>query len=162
VVKAALVPFNNKYGANFNYMTANNSVTEEYNALYNTAVCGLMTPLMKTLTTCIPSSCNETTWSYCNNQTFDGQIAGYGSQLTKYAVLLSSALKVLCYGPSLDPATNLAQCKQIFPPGDFGKYTAPVTPPTGAPTKNGTGASSTVEIAVLAAASLVATTMLSF
>jgi hypothetical protein len=137
--------------------------TAAYNNLYHEAVCPIMRKELDALTTCIPKACNETTWAYCNNVTYADGIAGAGTDIAKYAVSLSAIMKIVCVGPvALDAATNVAKCKALFPASLFGTYVAPVTP-TAPPTKgNGTSASSSVEIAVLAAASVVATTMLAF
>jgi hypothetical protein len=145
------------------YAAMNAAQTEAYNNLYHEAVCPVMRKELDALTACIPKACNETTWAYCNNVTYASGIAGAGTDIAKYAVSLSAIMKIVCVGPvALDAATNVAKCKALFPASLFGTYVAPVTP-TAPPTKgNGTSASSSVEIAVLAAASVVATTMLAF
>jgi hypothetical protein len=111
------------------------------------------------ITSCIPKSCNETTWAYCNNQTSSDQ-AGIGTLVASYAISIGAVMKVACL--NWKDQDGAAKCKVLFPADKFGTYVPPVVA-TSAPTvKNGTSASSTVEIAVLAAASLVATTMLAF
>jgi len=130
-----------------------------YNNIYQTTVCPTVRAALDTITTCIPKSCNETTWAYCNNQTSSDQ-AGIGTLVATYAISIGAVMKTACL--NWKDTDGDAKCRVLFPASLFGTYVPPVVT-TKAPTaSNGTSASSTVEIAVLAAASLVATTMLAF
>jgi len=140
---------------------SNLSAIESYNDVYRLVVCPILRTALDTITTCIPKTCNETTWAYCANSSdaTGGNIAGFGGLVPSYATALGGVMRVSCLNPrSTDDA---GKCKVLFPGTLFGTYVPP--PATNAPVGgNSTSASSSVEIAVLAAASLVATTMLAF
>jgi len=145
-------------GVNYDNLTDPTAI-EAYNNIYRNTVCPTVRAALDKITSCVPKSCNETTWAYCNNQTSSDQ-AGIGTLVATYAISIGAAMKTSCLNPF--DQDGAAKCKVLFPATLFGTYVPPVTT-TAAPTvKNGTSASSTVEIAVLAAASLVATTMLAF
>lgn len=132
-----------------------------YNNIYRAVACPAARKLLDTMTTCISKGCNETVWGFCANQT-DG-LVGLTTDFAKQTIGLSALLRISCLDDTND-ATVMAKCKTLFPANLFGTYVAPTAAPTtaGSAGDNTTSASSSVEIAVLAAASLVATTVLAF
>jgi hypothetical protein len=144
-----------------------------FNTKYYEAACGDLIGMLQLVGTCVPKNCNETTWEYCSSdnitKSFEDGYAGASLPAPNLAVVANSVSKLVrhvCYQDSDDSKADSICSSKLFPTSKLGTHTwSPTASPTAASVSNSTNttsAASGVEIAVLAAASVVATTVLAF
>jgi len=140
----------------YNAMSPDNRAQFNYN--YSKAVCAVLTPILANGAKCAPVACENNIWNICDQNTTTpgatGVAGGYIAQLSQIAKLncarASTAALTFPYA-----TTAMLTCEVLYPAANFGTYVAP-TPSNSSNTTKAPGSSaSSVEVGLLAAASVV-------
>jgi len=133
--------------------TFNSSQRAQFNYAYAKAACAAIKPVLESGAACVKSACRDTVLNICDG---DNQTDGYDSQVGGYITSLSKIAKLWCTRDmlSFNPLTTWPTCESFFPAAAFGTYVAPTTNSSSNTTAPASAASS-VEVGMLAAASVV-------